>query len=465
MRRRSLPLLAAALIGALALGALPAEASTHDPVDGGASSGDPYYPTLGDSGYDALHYDIALRYRPSSRSLSAVTSIRLRPSIALTSLALDLRGLNVSSATVDGRPARFSQTAEKLRVRPATPLARGRAVTVRVAYSGTTGRPVDNTDSLFGWISTPNGALVASEPYGAPTWFPVNDSPVDKARYSFTVTVPEGKQAVANGLPTGQSVTRRGWTTYRYTETAPMASYLATVDIGDYTIHRFRKSGLPYLTAVDEHLTGTARTESLAAIAKQPAIIAWFAKRFGPYPFSSAGSIVDSFDIGYALETQTRPIYSPSADESTVAHETAHQWFGDSVTPRHWKDIWLNEGFATYAEWLWDEHAGITTFEKEVQRLRDTPASADVWGREVADPGPAHLFDDAVYDRGGLTLVLLERKVGTPVFQRLLRTWATTHRYGSGTTEEFIALAERLSHQDLGSFFHTWLDTTGKPAF
>lgn len=464
MRRLRLPLLAAAVVGALALGSLPAQAATPAAVDGGASAGDPYYPAVGDTGYDALHYDIALRYRPSTRKLTAVTTIRLRPLVALKSLALDLRGLHVSAVTVDGRPARFHQSSDKLRVRPTRALGRGRTATVRVTYSGTTGRPVDNTDSLFGWISTPHGALVASEAYGAPTWYPVNDSPSDKAGYSFTVAVPKGKQVVANGLPVGGPVTHKGWTTYRYAETTPMASYLATVDIGDYAIARFRKGGLPYLTAVDRHLTGAARTASLAAIAKQPAIIAYFAKRFGPYPFTAAGSIVDSFDIDYALETQTRPIYSPSADETTVAHETAHQWFGDSVTPKRWADIWLNEGFATYAEWLWDQHAGITTFAKEVQRLRDTPASDDLWTGAVADPGVAHIYDDLVYDRGALALIELQDRIGTPTFDRLLRTWATVHRHGTGTTAQFIALAERLSKQDLSSFATTWLYSAGKPS-
>lgn len=466
MRRLPTSLLAGLVAGALLLTAAPAaQAASDPPVSGGASSGDPYYPTLGDAGYDALRYDIALQYTPSTRRLTAVTAVRLEPLVKLTSLALDLRGLHVSKVTVGGKAARFSQSAEKLRVRPKHSLAKGHAVTVRVTYSGTTGRPIDNTDALFGWISTPNGALVASEAYGAPTWYPVNDSPADKAKYSFTVAVPKGKQVVANGLPVGRPTTHGGWTTYRYAETTPMASYLATVDIGDYAITRFTRGGLPYLTAVDEHLTGTERTESLAAIAKQPAIIAYFSKRFGKYPFASAGSIVDSFDIGYALETQTRPIYSPSADESTVAHETAHQWFGDSVTPRYWKDIWLNEGFATYAEWLWDEHAGLTTFDKEVQRLRDLPATDDLWKLKVADPGKDHIYDDVVYDRGGLTLVELEKTVGSTTFDRILKTWATTHRHGTGTTKRFIALSEKLSGQDLDAFFQTWLYSTGKPAF
>ena len=466
MRRLPATLLAALLALGLTTGSVQAAgAAGVPPVDGGESSGDPYYPRLGDTGYDALRYDVALRYAPATRRLSAITAIRLRPLVALKSLALDLRGLHVSRVTVDGHAAAFSQSDDKLRVRPADALPKGRAATVRVTYSGTTGRPVDNTGSLFGWISTPHGALVASEAYGAPTWFPVNDSPADKAAYSFSVAVPRGKEVVANGLPVGKPVTRSGWTTWRYAEGTPMASYLATVVIGDYTITRSKSAGLPSLTAVDEHLTGSARKKSLAAIAKQPAIIRYFSQRFGAYPFRSAGSIVDSFDIEYALETQTRPIYSPSADETTVAHETAHQWFGDSVTPARWSDIWLNEGFATYAEWLWDQHAGITTFDAEVQRLRGTPASDDLWKGAVADPGVDHLYEGLVYDRGALALIQLRKRIGGSTFDRLLRTWAATHRHGTGSTAQFEALAARLSKQDLTSFFTIWLHTAGKPAF
>lgn len=468
VRRNRLPLLAGVLALALALaaGAAPmAEAAPKPPVDGGTSSGDPYFPRMGDSGYDALHYDIALRYRPSTRRFAAVTTVRVRPKVALRSLAFDLRGLTVSAVSVDGTRARFSQSSRKVRVRPATPLARGDAAAVRITYAGTTGRPIDDTDSLFGWVSTPEGALVVSEAYGAPTWYPVNDSPADKATYSFAITVPKDREAVANGVPVGDPVTAKGWRTFRYRETSPMASYLATVAIGDYTVVHFTKRGLRYVTAYDDGLAAAKQAESLAAISKQPAMIAYYSKLFGAYPFTSAGAIVDRFEIGYDLETQTRPIFSTGASESTVAHHTAHQWFGDSVTPRRWKDIWLNESFATYGEWLWERHEGRTTIAAQVARLRALPATDDLWDGKVGDPKAPTLYDPLVYDRGALALALLQQKVGLPTFLRILRTWATDHRYGNASTKDFIALSERISKQDLGAFFHTWLYTTGKPTF
>jgi aminopeptidase N len=467
--RIRLPLLAVVLAGALAVTAAPiadaAPKPSKDGVDGGTSAGDAYLPRQGDTGYDALHYGIALQYSPTTRKLDAVTTIRLRPTARLRSFALDLRGLHVSKVTVDGERATFRQSDEKLRVRPADVLRRGKVVSVRVAYSGRTGQPVDNTDSLFGWVSTDDGALVVSEAYGAPTWFPVNDTPADKATYTITATVPKGSDAVANGRMVGKPTSRDGWRTFRYREDSPMSSYLATVAIGDYDLTRYTVGGLPFLAAIDPEIPAAAKATSEAAVARQPAMIDYFSKQFGPYPFSSAGAIVDRFDIGYSLETQTRPTFSVSATEEDMARHTAHQWFGNSVTLRRWTDIWLNEGLSTYGEWLWVRHTGAATFDDQVARLRAVPADDDLWKRKVGDPGVDDMYDELVYQRGALTLVMLQRKVGMSTMRKILRTWAAEHRYGTATTKQFIELSERLSGQDLDDFFRTWLYTAGKPSF
>ena len=463
MRRLRTAALVVLTAAAVAVPALPAAAD--GPVAGGDSGGDPYYPTIGDTGYDAQRYDLTLRYTPKTKRLSATARIEVVPQVDLSSLYLDLRGLTVSKVEAGGREAAFRQTADKLQVTFPQSAHAGHPVQLVVRYAGTTGRPKDDTDSLFGWISTADGALVASEAYGAPTWFPVNDSPADKARYSFTVTVPKGKEVVANGRPTAAPATRAGWTTYRWAEPTEMSSYLATVAIDDFHVSSRTVRGVRSIDAVDDDLTGKSRAASVRATRKQPEIIRWFEQRFGRYPFTSAGSIVDAEDLGYALETQTRPLYTPSADESTVAHETAHQWFGDSVTPKQWKDIWLNEGFATYAEWAWDEHAGRSTVAQRVAALRAKKASDKVWSRKVADPGAGLIFSDTVYDKGGLALVQLRKRIGAADFDRLLRTWASSHAYGSVTTGDFTALAAQVSGQDLTSFFDTWLYSTGKPSF
>ncbi len=456
-RAVAVALAAGSLVGGTALAAVAA-------VPGGSDSGDPYFPGLGNTGYDARSYHLDLRYRPATRALRAVATIRLQPRVDLSTFNLDLRGLRVRSVRVDGRPAAFSQAGGELVVDPAKNLKKGRIAVARIRYGGTTRRPVDNTGSLFGWVSTPDGAVVASEAYGAPTWYPVNDSPRDKARYSFRVTVPRGKVAVANGLPAGRPVTRQGWTTYRWAERSPMASYLATVSIGDYAVTDRTVRGLRIIDAVDRDLPAARKAQARRALAKQRDIIAFFARRFGPYPFTSAGGIVDDDSLGYALETQTRPVYTGGASESTVAHEIAHQWYGDSVTPRRWADIWLNEGFATYAEWQWQAHTGGPSVAETAAEVLATPADSSLWELPPGDPGAENLYDPAVYQRGALALFELREEIGAQPFARVLRRWAAEHRHRNAGTADLVALAEQVSGQELDAFFQTWIYTPGKPA-
>jgi aminopeptidase N len=309
-------------------------------------------------------------------------------------------------------------------------------------------------------VSYDDGAFVANEPEGASTWYPVNDHQTDKATYDFRITVPENKTAVANGELVGKR-THRGWTTYVWRATDPMASYLSTASIGDYDL-RFSRgpNGLPIIDAVDRDL----KPEDDDNLARTGEMIAYFNGVFGRYPFTSYGAIIDDDDdAGYALETQTRPIYSGPPDELTVAHELAHQWFGNSVSPELWKDIWLNEGFATYAEWLWDEHTGGPTTAAQFDALYATPANRSLWAFKVADPGAENLFVGAVYNRGAMTLQALRVKIGDRAFFGTLKAWYLIHRNGTAGTEDFIRLAELASHQELSPFFETWVYTTGKP--
>ena len=344
---------------------------------------------------------------------------------------------------------------------PRRDLRRGADFTVVVRYDGTTGQPTDNTDALYGWVSYADGAFVANEPEGASTWYPVNDHQTDKATYDFTITVPDGKTAVANGELVGRR-SERGWTTFKWHARDPMASYLSTASIGDYDL-RFSRGpqGLPIIDAIDRDLPPSAAD----GIARTSSIISYFNDVFGRYPFSSFGAIIDDDeDAGYALETQTRPIYSGAPSESTVAHELAHQWYGNAVSPSLWRDIWLNEGFATYAEWLWEEHNGGTTAAAQFDALYARPDTASVWRNVVADPGATNLFVSSVYDKGAMTLQALRAKIGDRSFFALLKAWYVLHRNGDASTADFIALAEKLSHQNLRPFFQVWLYTAGKPA-
>jgi aminopeptidase N len=163
-------------------------------------------------------------------------------------------------------------------------------------------------------------------------------------------------------------------------------------------------------------------------------------------------------------------VYSPTFFDGSqsvyvIVHELAHQWFGDSVSVHRWSDIWLNEGFATAAEWLYREHVGqATTQESLVAAYRQYPADDPLWRVTIGDPGPTALFHTAVYDRGAMTLLALRNRVGDTAFRQLLREWAARHRYGNATVEGFVALAEQICGEDLHRFFHTWLYTPSKPA-
>jgi aminopeptidase N len=288
--------------------------------------------------------------------------------------------------------------------------------------------------------------------------------PTDKAGYDFRITVPAGKTAIANGELVGAPTTTDGRTTFVWRATDPMASYLATASIGDYELTtQTGPHGLPILDFLERDLTAEDRATSAAALALEPEMIAFFEGIYGPYPFTSFGSIVDDDSVDYALETQTRPVYSQVASESTVAHELAHQWVGDSVTPETWRDIWLNEGFATYSQWLWSESREQGTAQEEFDRVMAIPADDEFWDTLPGDPSAETLFADATYDRGAAALHALRGKIGDPAFFSTLRAWATQHAGGNVSTADFIALAEQVSGQQLDGFFQTWIYTPEKP--
>jgi aminopeptidase N len=454
--RWSVPVLATVLAGILSM-ASPAGAS-GSPGEPGV--GDDYFPLAGNGGYDVRHYSLNIRYTPDTRAFVGVAVIKARAVRFLSSFNLDLRGFTVRAVTVDGHAASFLRDGQELTVSPRRFLARDQRFTVVVRYDGTTGRPVDNTGVLYGWVSMPDGAFVANEPEGASTWYPVNDHPTDKASYDFRITVPDDKTAVANGALVSRQ-TADGWTTFVWRATDPMASYLSMAAIGDYDL-RFGRGprGLPIIDAVDRDLG----PEADDGLTRTKEMIEFFSATFGPYPFTSYGAVIDDDeDAGYALENQTRPIYSGAPDESTVAHELAHQWFGNSVSPRRWQEIWLNEGFATYCEWLWEEHTGGPSPAEQFDALYARPETAGFWNPPPGAPGAENLFASSVYVRGAMTLQALREKIGEPSFFALLRAWYLTNLNDTADTADLLALAERISRRDLEQFFQVWLYQPGKP--
>ncbi|MEJ7583911.1 MAG: M1 family metallopeptidase [Acidimicrobiales bacterium] len=443
---------------------------------GSAGAGDPYFPLDGNGGYDVGRYHLDVAYDPSSDRLTGSATITARATKNLSRFNLDLDGLAVHVITVDGKPAQWTRAGGELTVTPKRGLHDGHRFRTVVRYSGV---PQLSSDQFgpSGFIHTDDGAVVIGQPHVADTWFPVNDHPRDKAAYTFRITVPKGLEAIANGVLESRR-TERGRTTWTWTATEPMASYLATATIGQFDVRSYRTAGIEYWDAYDpdlftEEVTPQTTVGQIAeaSLARQPEIIDFLEDRFGPYPFSAGGGIVD--DVGtlfFALENQTRPIYSkyfffdPLEGDSVVVHELAHQWFGDSLAVRSWRHIWLNEGFATYAEWMWSEAEGLATAQERFDAAYDeAPATDPFWALTIGDPGPDALFDSAVYDRGAMTLHQLRLTVGDVDFHRILRRWAQTRAGGVVTTKAFVELAEQVSGQDLGALFDTWLFTPGRP--
>jgi aminopeptidase N len=296
----------------------------------------------------------------------------------------------------------------------------------------------------------------------APWWFPSNDHPLDKARMDIQVTVPRDKQVVSNGRLLG--VRRRGGlATYHWGRGGPMATYLAFFVVGRFQVRTGTAHHLPYYLAVSDQLPRPMRRAAMRGLSRTPGIVHWLQRQLGPYAFRSTGGVVTALDPGFSLENQTRPVYPRAVGTSLMVHELAHQWFGDSVSVHHWRDVWLNEGFATYMEHRWTEaHGGQTTSGWLHATYRNQLPS--FWNLVVADPGAGHLFDWPVYERGGMTLAALRNVIGKPTFARLLRQWTREHRYGHGTTSAFQALAEKVSGQDLGTFFDEWVRQSDRPA-
>lgn len=454
----------AGLAAALLVGAATTPATAGGPVDGSTGGGDPYFPAAGNGGYQVTHYDLRFDYTPATQALSASATVAAKAAAKpLRSFSLDLRDLSVTAVKVNRAPAAFTHSAGELVITPAKPLPAGKPFWVSVVYGGTTGKPLDNTGAPYGWYSFADGAFVANEPEGASTWYPVNDAPYDKATYDFRVTVPEGTVAVGNGELVS-STTSGGKTTWHWSSDDPMASYLSTAATGNYDLTTSTTpDGLPIINAVDRDLTDAQKATAASRLALQPAMIEFFEGRFGPYPFGSFGAIIDDDSVGYALETQTRPIYSRVPSESTIAHELAHMWFGDKVTPARWRDIWLNEGFAVYAEWLWSESRGGATPQQSFDDVYAIPADNAFWDLPIGDPGAENLFHGAVYDRGAATLHALRLTIGDDAFFTVLRRWAARNQNTPAATADLINLAERVSRRQLDAFFQAWLYTPEKP--
>jgi aminopeptidase N len=455
-----------AVVAALTL-TVPASAADAGPSPGAPGAGDSYYPDYGNGGYDVSHYDLRLKYQPKTDELSGTATVLAKATQDLSRFNLDF-ALDVKEVRVNGRKAKTSTSgAHELRVTPAEPLAKGEHFSVVVRYSGVPSEV--KVGGLTAWQRTPDGAVAAGQPEMAWWWYPSNDHPSDKATFDISVAVPKGYKSISNGDLVSQEPAGDGWVRDAWRSRQPQATYLATLAVGKFDITKGRTdSGIPVFNAYSKSLgedAGAAR----ASVERTAEVTDWLQSVFGKYPFDSVGGYVPDAKAGFALETQTRPFYSPrffeeGANVSVIVHELAHQWSGDSVAVRKWRDIWINEGFATYASWLWSEKEGEGTAQELADEVYAShPADDKFWKVAPGDPGAKNQFHDAVYDRGAMALQALRNKTGDKDFFKILKGWPAEHEGGNARVGDFVKYAEKISGKSLSSLFDTWLYKTSKP--
>ncbi|MEU4033649.1 M1 family metallopeptidase [Streptomyces collinus] len=456
--RRKAALLASAVCVCLLAAAAPAE-----PL----GVGDRLYPYLGNPGYDVAAYDLSFTYSGANdKPLQAVTTIDAHTTAALDRVNLDFAHGKVESVEVNGRPAGFTGAGEDLVVTPDRQLPKGRWMRITVKH---TSDPVAAKDQDGGWVRTADGLAMANQADAAHLVFPCNDHPSDKARFTIRITAPNGYTAVANGVPLGSERVGSS-TTWTYRTLHPMATELAQVSIGrSAVLHRQGPHGLP----VRDVVPSADRKALEPWLAKTPDQIAWMESKVGDFPFENYGVLMAQADTGFELETQTLslfekdlfsdPAYPSWYLDSIMVHELSHQWFGDSVSPRTWSDVWLNEGHATWYESLYTEEKAHRPM---VDRMKAAYGASDRWRAAGGPPGlpkppqpgeKISIFRPNIYDGAALVLYALRQEIGRDAFERLERLWVREHRDATATTADFVRLASAVSGRDLDGFFHDWL--------
>jgi len=426
---------------------------------------DPYLPDNGNFGYRVSRYELDLEYKVAINRLAGLATITAVTLAELQTFTLDLsNALTVTKVSVNGRrPAAFSCSSGKLRIALSSTLPAGAAMTIEVRYGGTP-RPVRSLWGEVGFEELTEGVLVAGQPNGAASWFPCDDHPSSKASYHIQISTENPYRAIANGELKSRR-TRAAMTTWTYELAEPTSTYLVTLQIGMYESYRLQKTPVPIHAALPARLKRNFDHD----FGRQPQMMKLFVKRFGPYPLSTGYTVVvTDDDLEIPLEAQGISIFGANHcdgsrdSERLIAHELAHQWFGNSVTARRWRDIWLHEGFACYAEWLWSEESGGQTADEWARhfhaRLSDSPHDL-----MLSDPGPRDMFDDRVYKRGALTLHALRMAIGDDNFFALLRDWTKRHRHSTAVTDDFTGLAANYADVSLRPLWDDWLYSTDVP--
>ena len=446
---------------------------------GALGIGDYLFPTLGNPGYDARHYTLDVRYATAAPAQQISGTLRMEAVATdkLNSINLDFAGDSFGAVTVDGRAAATAQAGEDIVIAATPPIKSGQSFSVVVPFTSHIFTPAPGDVFPFGWFATVDGSVTAFQPDVAHLSYPVNDHPADKATYTFHLDVPTGVTAVANGVATGSS-SAAGRTVYSYEERSPMASELVQMTVGDIAvIDRGTAAGVK----LRDVASNANRRIIEPALMRTPTHVRWMVDKVGRYPFENYGVLAADQLFFYALETQTLslhaelffdPRFAPGVTgqrwfyEPIMVHELAHQWFGDSVAPERWSDVWLNEGHATWYEREWEQEVGqidengFSSFEAF---MRDQYAKANQYRADFGPVAlPTHndlfgLFSDNVYGGGSLVLYALQQQVGDATFRAIERAWAQRKSGQSVGTDDFIALASEVSGQDLTAFLSAWV--------
>jgi len=445
---------------------------------GALTGSDPYVPSSGNGGYRVSGYNLDIDYKVRTNRLEATAIITATSTHKLSRFSLDLAGLVVSKVSVNGtRVAKFSQRDNKVIIKPASPLPDGQQFTVMIRYGGFP-HPAQSAWGEVGWEELADGVLVAGQPTGAATWFPCDDQPSAKAPMYFRITCDSPYFVQATGTPISR-VARGHRTVWVYEATEPVAPYLATVQIGMYGQRPLAAGPVQQRLLVPDSLAARAAHD----FELHPRMMETFVELFGDYPFSEYTAVVTDDELEIPLEAHGLAVFGRNhidgagSTERLIAHELAHQWFGNSVTAAQWSDIWLHEGFACYAEWLWSERKG-SSLPSVLGRLRPIGSrTADEHARHhwarldelpqdliLSDPGADLMFDDRVYKRGALVLHSLRLTMGDVAFFAMLHTWTAAHRFGSVSTADFVSLAIASTPEPVEQLLTEWLDAAALPA-
>ncbi|TDT16278.1 peptidase M1-like protein [Ilumatobacter fluminis] len=440
--------------------------TTVPAVERSTSVGDRRYPTLGATGLDIEHYDVELEIDPARRSIDGVVEISGRTEAPTDLLAFDLDGPDVDSAEVDGASIDVLVEDRELLLPLDRVLAPGDEFTAVIEF-GTSVDPGPSFGPDAGIFVSADGLWSVNEPDGVSTWMPANDHPTDKATWSFRLTVPAGDEAVANGALV-DIVADDDTTTWVWEQDEPMASYLTLLLVGDYD---FVDDGEITVAGDTVELRHVVLSDDVDALDRYLGVtrdqMRFFAELFGPYPFDRYGLALADSQSGLAMETQGLSLFSVDDLDGTLgplqqlllSHELAHQWFGNAVSPSTWDDIWLNEGFATYAQMLWFDEIGLSTLDREAE-LALLSLPPDGWPLSQ----PTDLFGSVSYNGGAVALHALRQVIGDDAFFLTLRTWVAEHLDGSASTDDFQRVAEQVWGGDLDDFFAVWVhDPDGPP--